>query len=145
MTSLKDLKKKWTKNPDFAAEYEALAPEFAIAGALIRARTQAGMTQAEVAEKMDVTQSRVAKMEGGINVSVEATPQEVREVLGLPDLGKVHKAVLDKMADKVADGDVDMGSMMEILVPTQLRELGKNFFKTAMDSAKKSGGKSGKE
>lgn len=72
MTSLKDLKKKWMEDPEFAAEYEALAPEFEVAGALIRARTRAGMTQAQVAEKMDVTQSRVAKMEGGINVSVEA-------------------------------------------------------------------------
>ena len=48
------------------------APEFEVAGALIRARVQAGMTQADVAAKMDVTQSRIAKMEGGINVSVDA-------------------------------------------------------------------------
>ena len=67
-----DLKKEWMKDPEFAAEYEALAPEFEVAGALIRARSQAGMTQADVAAKMDVTQSRIAKMEGGINVSVDA-------------------------------------------------------------------------
>ena len=36
-------------------------------GALIRARSQA-----DVAAKMDVTQSRIAKMEGGINVFVDA-------------------------------------------------------------------------
>ena len=67
-----DLKKEWMKDPEFVAEYEALAPEFEVAGALIRARSQAGMTQADVAAKMDVTQSRIAKMEGGINVSVDA-------------------------------------------------------------------------
>lgn len=67
-----DLKKEWMKDPEFVAEYEALAPEFEVAGALIRARSQAGMTQAEVAAKMKVTQSRIAKMEGGINVSVDA-------------------------------------------------------------------------
>lgn len=67
-----ELKKEWMKNPEFVAEYEALAPEFEVAGALIRARSQAGMTQADVAAKMEVTQSRIAKMEGGINVSVDA-------------------------------------------------------------------------
>lgn len=72
MIDFKDIKKEWMKNPEFVKEYEALAPEFAVAGQLIRARTQAGMTQAQVAERMQVTQSRVAKMEGGINVSVEA-------------------------------------------------------------------------
>ncbi|MBU4529831.1 MAG: helix-turn-helix domain-containing protein [Hoeflea sp.] len=72
MIDFRDIKKQWMRNPDFVREYDALAPEFAVAGQLIRARTQAGMTQAQVAEKMQVTQSRVAKMEGGINVSVEA-------------------------------------------------------------------------
>lgn len=68
----KDIKHKWMKDPEFVEEYEALAPEFAVARTLISARSQAGMTQADVAEKMNVTQSRIAKMEGGINVSVEA-------------------------------------------------------------------------
>lgn len=72
MMDFEDLKKEWMKDPKFVAEYEALAPEFEVAGALIRARAQAGMTQADVAAKMDVTQSRIAKMEGGINVSVDA-------------------------------------------------------------------------
>lgn len=72
MMDFEDLKKQWMKNPEFVAEYDALAPEFAVAGELIRARSQAGMTQAQVAEKMQVTQSRIAKMEGGINVSVDA-------------------------------------------------------------------------
>ena len=72
MTDIKELKKRWMEDPEFAAEYEALAPEFAVASELIRARTRAGMTQEEVAAKMQVTQSRIAKMEGGINVSVEA-------------------------------------------------------------------------
>jgi predicted XRE-type DNA-binding protein len=72
MMDFEDLKKEWMKDPKFVAEYEALAPEFEVAGALIRARAQAGMTQADVAAKMHVTQSRIAKMEGGINVSVDA-------------------------------------------------------------------------
>lgn len=72
MTDFNELKKKWLKNPKLAAEYEALAPEFAIAGQLIRARAQAGMTQSEVADKMKTSQSRVAKMEGGEVASIDA-------------------------------------------------------------------------
>lgn len=72
MTDFATIKKEWLKDPEFRAEYDALEGEFAVAGALIQARSRAGMTQADVAEKMQVTQSRVAKMEGGINVSVDA-------------------------------------------------------------------------
>ncbi|MEP4197211.1 MAG: helix-turn-helix transcriptional regulator [Aliishimia sp.] len=72
MIDFDDVKKQWMKNPEFVAEHEALAPEFAVASELIKARAKAGMTQAEVAAKMQVTQSRIAKMEGGINVSVDA-------------------------------------------------------------------------
>lgn len=72
MTDFAEIKKKLLEDPEFKAEYDALEPEFAVARALIRARSEAGMTQAEVAEKMQVTQSRIAKMEGGINVSVDA-------------------------------------------------------------------------
>lgn len=72
MTSLKELEKKWRKDPGFVAEYDALEEEFALAHALIHARSQAGMTQAEVAEKMETSQSRVARLEGGANASIDA-------------------------------------------------------------------------
>ena len=72
MTELKDLKKKWLKDPDVRGEYDAMAEEFAIAEALIHARTQAGMTQNDVAEKMKTSQSYVAKLEGGANPSMKA-------------------------------------------------------------------------
>jgi len=41
--------KRWMKCPGFAAAYEALADEFATLSELLRARQQAGMTQADVA------------------------------------------------------------------------------------------------
>ena len=65
MKKLKDLKKEWLNNPAIKAEYDALAEEFSIAEALIRARTEADMTQEEVAEKMQTSQSYVAKLESG--------------------------------------------------------------------------------
>ncbi len=57
MTRIKDLHKKWIKNADYAREYDALEEEFALASALIEARARAGLTQEELAEKMDTSQS----------------------------------------------------------------------------------------
>ncbi len=72
MTDIKELKKRWMKNPKFVEEYEALSEEFAIVNALITARTHAGMTQEDVAVKMQVSQARIAKIESGTNISVDA-------------------------------------------------------------------------
>tara|TARA_R110002020_G_scaffold39991_2_gene118299 strand:+ start:998 stop:1285 length:288 start_codon:yes stop_codon:yes gene_type:complete len=65
VTRLNDLKAKLLDRPDVRAEYEALAQEFSIAEALIRARAEAGMTQEQVADKMQTSQSYVAKLESG--------------------------------------------------------------------------------
>ncbi len=73
MTKLDVLKKGWLKKPDVKAEYEALEEEFSIAEALIRARAEADMTQEQVAEKMQTSQSYVAKLESGsVNPSMKA-------------------------------------------------------------------------
>lgn len=65
MTDFDDVRKKWMQDPEFVKEYEALEEEFSIASALIAARAQADMTQEDVAEKMQTSQSYVAKLEGG--------------------------------------------------------------------------------
>lgn len=62
---LDELKQELMQRADLRAEYEGLADQFSIAEALIRARTEAQMTQSEVAEKMCTSQSYVAKLEGG--------------------------------------------------------------------------------
>jgi DNA-binding XRE family transcriptional regulator len=62
---VREAAKAWLKDPSFRAEYEALEPEFALASALIEARSRAGMTQAQVAEAMGTTQAAVARLEGG--------------------------------------------------------------------------------
>jgi hypothetical protein len=41
------LKEKWMKDPAFKTEYDRLAPEFAIAAELIRARLRARLSQEE--------------------------------------------------------------------------------------------------
>ena len=65
MTKAQDLHKKWMNNPKYKAEYEKLAPEFNLARVIIEARSKAGLTQAQLAERMKTTQSVVARLEGG--------------------------------------------------------------------------------
>ena len=57
--------KRWMKNPEFKAAYDALEDEFALASALIKARGDAHMTQEEVAAAMGTTQAVVARLESG--------------------------------------------------------------------------------
>jgi predicted transcriptional regulator len=52
-------------DPDVKREYEALEAEFAIASELIRARLRAGLSQAELAERMGTSQSAIARLESG--------------------------------------------------------------------------------
>ena len=65
MTKIKDLHKKWSRDRDYRAAYEELGPEFELSRALIEARTLAGLTQAQLANRMKTTQSAVARLEGG--------------------------------------------------------------------------------
>ena len=63
MTELADLKARILANPEARAEYDAQAPEFELARELITARTRAGLTQSELAERMHTTQSTIARLE----------------------------------------------------------------------------------
>jgi transcriptional regulator with XRE-family HTH domain len=65
MSQIHNLHKNWMENPEYRKEYEALADEFSLAEALIKARIQAGLTQKELAQRMNTTQSVIARMEGG--------------------------------------------------------------------------------
>jgi len=57
--------KEWMKDPEFRAAYDALEDQFALASALIKARSDAGLTQEEVARAMGTTQAVVARLESG--------------------------------------------------------------------------------
>jgi len=56
-------RKRWAKDPAFADAFAALEDEFATLAELLRARQRAGMTQADVAERMGVAQASVARLE----------------------------------------------------------------------------------
>ena len=59
-------------NPELRKEYEALAPQYEIIEAVIAARIEKQMTQAELAERADTKQSNISRFESGnYNPSVE--------------------------------------------------------------------------
>jgi len=60
---LESTRKRWMQDPAFAEAYNALEDEFAALSELLRARQQAGMTQADVAASMGVAQATVARLE----------------------------------------------------------------------------------
>jgi ribosome-binding protein aMBF1 (putative translation factor) len=60
-----DLHKKWMKDSKYKREYDALEEEFSLVAALIEARTRAGLTQEQVAQRMKTTQAVIARLEGG--------------------------------------------------------------------------------
>jgi ribosome-binding protein aMBF1 (putative translation factor) len=59
------LKARLLANPKVRAEYDALALEFEISAELIKARLRAGLSQAELAERMGTSQSTIARLESG--------------------------------------------------------------------------------
>ncbi len=56
---------EWMQDPTFKKEYDALAPEFIFFDELIKARHNAGLTQAEVAERMGTKTPAIARLESG--------------------------------------------------------------------------------
>jgi predicted transcriptional regulator len=62
---LKEFMAKSLANPEVKREFDALEQEFAIASELIRARARAGLSQAELAERMGTSQSAIARLESG--------------------------------------------------------------------------------
>ena len=58
--------KRRKADPKFAKAYDDLDDEFAALAALLKARTAAGLTQAEVASRMGVSQPVVARIESSL-------------------------------------------------------------------------------
>jgi transcriptional regulator with XRE-family HTH domain len=60
-----DMIAAWKEDPTFRKEYDALEEEFALFDALVSARHQAGLSQADVAERMGTQTPAVARLEAG--------------------------------------------------------------------------------
>ena len=61
--TLKDFKARALARPDVRRKYEGLREEFEILDEILKARAEAGVTQAELAARIGTTQSAVARLE----------------------------------------------------------------------------------
>jgi len=61
--SYQEVKNKLLKDPEFKAEYEKNKPFSDIALKIVRIRSEAGLTQAELAKKLGVSQPVISKIE----------------------------------------------------------------------------------
>lgn len=82
METLQSLKAELLADTDTRAEYDAMAEEFGMARELIAARTRAGLTQGEVAQRMGTTQSVIARLEGGTRMPSIRTIQRYAKAVG---------------------------------------------------------------
>lgn len=82
MKTLAQLKTDLLANPATKAEYDALSDEFDMARELITARSRAGLTQADVAQRMGTTQSVIARLEGGKRHPSMRTVQRYAQAVG---------------------------------------------------------------
>jgi ribosome-binding protein aMBF1 (putative translation factor) len=81
-TTVDELHKKWMKNPKYDREYQALEEEFSISAALLEARSRAGLTQGQVAQRMETTQAVIARLEGGGSMPSTRTLEKYAKATG---------------------------------------------------------------
>lgn len=61
-----ELHRRWMRDdPEYRKEFEAMQDEFALASAMIQARSHAGLTQEQLAERMHTSQAVIARLESG--------------------------------------------------------------------------------
>jgi transcriptional regulator with XRE-family HTH domain len=60
------IKKVALKKPKVRVEYEALGPEFELLGQLLSARSKAGLSQADVAERMGTHAPAITRLESAL-------------------------------------------------------------------------------
>ena len=65
MMTHSELKEKMLSNSEVKTEYDSLEKEFSLFEELLKARTIAGLTQAEVAERMGTKTPAIARLESG--------------------------------------------------------------------------------
>ena len=63
--SFADIKNELLKDPETAAAYEDMEPEYRIISDIIKARIEQNLTQEELAAKIGTKQCNISRLEGG--------------------------------------------------------------------------------
>lgn len=82
MSDFREYLKQQMEDPEFAAEYEAMRPEYEAIRALIAARIETGMTQKQLAEKTGIRQSNISRIESGTSSPTVDTLARIAAGLG---------------------------------------------------------------
>ena len=82
MIPVEEAFKEWRKDPEYMREYNALEEEFAFSEKIIKARSAAGLTQQELADRMKTSQSYIARLEGGRETPSTRTLNRFAEATG---------------------------------------------------------------
>ena len=82
MSDLRKYLNEQMDNPEFAAEYETMRPEYEAIRAVIAARLECNMTQKELAEKTGIRQSNISRIESGASSPTVDTLARIAAGLG---------------------------------------------------------------
>ena len=73
---------RWEKDPNFLEADAALEDEFALVAIIMRARVAAGLTQEELAARMNTTQGAIARLESGASMPSTRTLKKLAAATG---------------------------------------------------------------
>ena len=82
MSDFRNYLEQQMKDSEFAAEYEAMRPEYEAIRAVIAARQESQMTQKELAEKTGIRQSNISRIESGVSSATVETLARIASGLG---------------------------------------------------------------
>jgi ribosome-binding protein aMBF1 (putative translation factor) len=73
---------RWRKDPAYLEAHAGLEDELALVAEIIKARARAGLTQAELAQRMNTTQGAIARLESGTALPSTRTLKSFAEATG---------------------------------------------------------------
>lgn len=82
MSDFREYLKKQMDDPEFRAEHEAMRPDYEAIRAVIAARLERNMTQAELAKKTGIRQSNISRIESGTSSPTVDTLARIAAGLG---------------------------------------------------------------
>lgn len=114
---IKDLRKKLLNNPEFRKEYFKINIPFEMSKRIMSARIKRGITQAQLAKKINTGQSSIARIEKGNAIPTLGLLQKIAEALNmllvLPSLRPMEEFIVSINSQGVGLTDLSFASEEE--------------------------------